>query len=174
MTQHMSSLLSFPLSFFISSTCRDKLVSWLKIWLIPELDSPIGDDSSFMAISNASAYEAIFYCIRGTLMCGRRETMNYSLLCSSGIWKVNQPIKVLNLWSNSHTGSTTFCLISFISVIHCGSDLGFLNSPISVLNMIQWLRLCKSLDKLHVPTQCMDLWELYWTEFFWQLHMWHS
>jgi hypothetical protein len=84
-THHISSCLSFPLSFFISLTSRDKLVSWLKIWLIPEMDSPIGVDSSFIVISNASVCEAIFCCIRGNLMCGKREAMNHSLFCSSGI-----------------------------------------------------------------------------------------
>ena len=132
----MYSLLSFPLSFFISLTCRDKLVSWLKIWLIPELDSPIGVDSSFMAISSASAYEEIFCYIWGTLMCGKREIMNHSLLFSSWIWKLKWPIKVLNLWSNSHTGSTILCLISFISVMHYDSNLGFLNSTISEVLMV--------------------------------------
>jgi hypothetical protein len=85
LTHQIYSLLSFPLSFFISSTCRDKLVNWLKIWLIPELDSPIGDDSSFIAISNASTYEGIFYYIRGNLMCGKRVAMNHYLFCSFGI-----------------------------------------------------------------------------------------
>jgi hypothetical protein len=64
---------------------------------MPELDSPIGVDSSFMAISRAFACDAIFYCIRGNLMCGKREAMNHSLFFSSGILKVNRPVRVLNL-----------------------------------------------------------------------------
>jgi hypothetical protein len=67
------------------------------IWLIPDLDSPIGDDSSFMEIFNASSYEAIFCCIRGTLICGKRAVISDSLFYSSGILKVNLPIRVLNL-----------------------------------------------------------------------------
>ena len=57
--------------------------------------------------------------------------MNHSLFYSSGIWKVNQLVKVLNLWSNSQTGLANIFLISFSSVIHCDSDLGFLNSVIN-------------------------------------------
>ena len=34
--------------------------------------------SIFIAISNASTYEATFCCISGTLMCGNSETMNHS------------------------------------------------------------------------------------------------
>jgi hypothetical protein len=64
-------------------------------------------------------------------MCGKSAMMNHSFFYSSGIWKVNRPIRVLNLWSNSQTSSTTFCLIAFSSVIHCDFDLGFLNSEIS-------------------------------------------
>ena len=130
-TLDISSLLSFPLSFFISSTCRDKLVSWLKISLMPELDSPIGVDSSFMAVSKDFARDAIFCCIRGTLMCGNSVVMNHFLNFSSGILKVNRLVSVLNHWSNSQTGSATFCLISFSSIIHYDSDLGFLNSAIN-------------------------------------------
>jgi hypothetical protein len=85
LTHQISSLFPFPLSFFISSTYRDKLVSWLKIWFIPELDSPIGADSSFIVIFNASTCEEIFESIMGTLMCGKREMMNHYLFCSYGI-----------------------------------------------------------------------------------------
>jgi hypothetical protein len=84
-----------------------------------------------MAISNAYAYKEIFFCIRGTLICGKREVMNYSLFFSSGNLKFSRPIRFLNLWSNSQTGSATFCLISFSSIIHFDSELGFLNSEIN-------------------------------------------
>jgi hypothetical protein len=59
-------------------------------------------------------------------MHGNNAAMNHALLCSLGIWKVNMPVRVLNLWSNSQTGYATFCLISFIFVIHCDSRLMFL------------------------------------------------
>jgi len=99
---------------------------------MPELDYPIGVVSIFIVISNASAYKEIFWCIRGTLMCGKRASMNHYLFYSSRIWKVNRPVKGLNLWSNSQTGSTTFSLISFSSIIHWDSNLHFLNSAINV------------------------------------------
>jgi hypothetical protein len=95
------------------------------------MDSPIGDDSRFMEISNSSTYEEIFCCIKGTLICGNRVVRNHSLFFSFGILKVNLPIRVLNLWLNFQTSLATFFLISFSSVIHCDSKLGFLNCAIS-------------------------------------------
>jgi hypothetical protein len=64
-------------------------------------------------------------------MCGINIVMNHSLFYLSGICKVNCPIRVLNLWLNSQTGSDTFFLVSFTYVIHCDSDLGFLKSAIN-------------------------------------------
>ena len=63
-------------------------------------------------------------------MCGSRETINHSLCCTLEIWKLTLLISVLNLWSKSHTVSDRAFLISLISVIHCDSDLGLLNSDI--------------------------------------------
>jgi hypothetical protein len=49
------------------------------------MDYPIEVDSNFMAISNASSYEVIFYLIKGALMCGKRVAMNHYLVYSFGI-----------------------------------------------------------------------------------------
>jgi hypothetical protein len=59
--------------------------------------------------------------------------MNHSLFCLSEIGKLNRPVKVLNLRSKSQTGSATLCLIHFSSVMHCDSELGFLNSALNVV-----------------------------------------
>jgi hypothetical protein len=61
---------------------------------MPELDSPIGVDSSFMVISKYYSYDAIFYYIKGTLMCGKRAAMNHSLFFSSAILKLSWPVRV--------------------------------------------------------------------------------
>ena len=53
--------------------------------------------------------------------------MNHSRCCCAGNSKFTCPSNVLNLWSKSHIDSCGSCLISFSSVMHCDSDLGFLN-----------------------------------------------
>ena len=44
--------------------------------------------------------------------------------------KITWSIRALNFWSKSHTNSVGNCLMSLSSVMHCDSDLGFLNSLI--------------------------------------------
>jgi len=61
-------------------------------------------------------------------MWGSSAAINHSLCCFGGIQKGNWSTRVLNHWPKSHTDSVAFWLISFNSVIHCDSILGFLNS----------------------------------------------
>ena len=55
---------------------------------------------------------------------------NHSLCCSGTNSKMTWSIRDLNFWSKFHTDSVGSCLMSLSSVIHCDSDLGFLNSLI--------------------------------------------
>jgi len=104
------------------------------IWtcVIPPI-SPASGASSFIAISRAFGYDRTFCCISGLWMCGGRPTMNHSSRCWYRIWKVNLPITSLKHWSKSHTHSVCTYLTSFILVMYCDSEFGFLNSFNSAL-----------------------------------------
>ena len=65
-------------------------------------------------------------------MCGNSTTTNHSLWCTSNIWKLTLAIKVLNRWLKSHMDSISNCFIFLIAVMHCDSNLGFMNSQIIV------------------------------------------
>ena len=128
LVHHKSLWTSFP--FLISWRCTIRLANcdWIYIILAPP--SLIGKDSIFIAISSAFVYDTIFCFIKGAYMCGNSATINHSLWCTSDIWKITLAIRVLNRWSKSHRYSVDNCFISSISVIHCNSYLGFLNSQI--------------------------------------------
>ena len=66
-------------------------------------------------------------------MCGNNATMNHSWCCCSAMSKLTISKRILILWLNSHTICIGFCFISFSSVIHCDSNLGFLNSLINTV-----------------------------------------
>ena len=128
LVHHKSSWDSFPLFMSWSYTIRLANCNWICIIHAPP--SLIDEDSSFIAISSASIYDTILCCIKWARMCGRSAAINHSLCCTSDIWKLTLSIKFLNHWSKSHTDSVDNYLISLISVMHCDSDLGFLNSQI--------------------------------------------
>ena len=85
---------------------------------------------NFIDISRSSICDIIFCCINEVQICGNKETINYSLCYTSDIWKLTLAINVLNLCSNSQTDSVGNYLIFLISVMHCDSDFGFMNSSI--------------------------------------------
>ena len=125
---HKSSHASLP--FLMSWSCMVILSNCDCIYIIPMPPSPIDEDSSFLTSSNAYVCDTIFCCIKGARMCDRSTTINHSLCCTSDTWKLNLVIKVLNRWSKSHTDFVGNFFISLISVMHCDSDLVFLNSQI--------------------------------------------
>ena len=61
-------------------------------------------------------------------MWGSSTTINHSWCCCARNSKLTCPSNVLNLWSKSHIDSCGNYLISFSLVMHCDSNLGFLNS----------------------------------------------
>ena len=71
-------------------------------------------------------------------MWGNSATTNHSWCCCGGNSKFTCLGNVLNLWSKSHTDSCCIYLISFNSVIHCDSNLSFLNSFFSS-SLISWI-----------------------------------
>ena len=71
-------------------------------------------------------------------MYDNNAAINHSWCCCAGNSKWTCPSSVLNLWSKSHTDSCGICFISFSSVMHCDSDLGFLNSFFNSF-LISWM-----------------------------------
>ena len=129
LVHHKSSWNYFP--FLISWSCMVRLANYEWIYIIPAPPSSIEEHSSFIIISSAFVCDTILCCIKEAQICGNSAAINHSLCCTSDIWKLTLAIKVVNLWSTSHTDSTNDYLISFSYVIHCDSDFSFLNSSVN-------------------------------------------
>jgi len=117
----------------MSRSCKFIATNYDWTWAIPALLSPIWDDSIIIDSSNASVGVANICCTMGNLMWGNNATMNDILCCCEEILKFSLSMNVLNLWSKAHTIALGLCFIYFNSVIHCDSDLGFLNSNINTI-----------------------------------------
>jgi len=123
---HTFSCFSFPLAISYNYIINAANCDWT--WAIHVLISLMGDASSYVEIFSASAWVTILYYVKGKCMCDNNPAINNSLCCTSGIWNDNRSFSTLNIWSKSQTNSFIIFLISFISVMHYDSDLGFWNS----------------------------------------------
>ena len=124
-----------------SYTVRLASCDW--IFTIHEPVSPTDKASNFIVISIASIYNTSFCFISEVRICGNKVEINHCLCCTLDIWKLTLAINVLNLWLKSQTNLVGNHLIYLIFVIHCDSNLGFLNSSISFSwiwsNVLCWI-----------------------------------